>query len=173
VKSAPAAARFALLLMPVLLVLSIGGLLIAAAGHLTEPACNKPSNLPDDLAMVLVCVGAFFFGRTLVDKRDESRDRYPRGAHELLDSQDAQLQKRARRGALATHLALAFFFACGIGALAYETVGVWQNNPWHFDPITHYVRCAKGTGLGPTLLVGATISFFVGHWLWFPRRGGR
>jgi hypothetical protein len=164
-------ARFALLLVPVLLVLSIGGLLIAASGQLTKPACDKPSNLPDDLAMVVVCVAAFFFGRVLVDKRDESRDRFPRGADDLVETKDPQLEKRARRGALAAHVALAFFFACAVGALAYETVGVWQPNPWQFDPITHYVRCAKGTGLGPTLLVGATISFFVGHWLWFPRRG--
>jgi hypothetical protein len=166
--------RLVVLLLPMAVVLFVGVLLVAAAGKLTNAVpCAQPDNRLVDGTMVVVCVAAFAIGRFLVDKRDQSADKlttsrraHATGAHALLSTDP----KGARRGALVVHLALAVLFACGVGALAYETVGVWSDNPWGFQPITHYVRCAKGTNWPLTLLVGATLSFFVGHWLWFPMK---
>jgi hypothetical protein len=159
-------------------VILVGILLAGAAGKLSDPIkCAPADNRVVDVTMVLVCIGAFFLGRYLVDKRDQSADKLEQtrenratGAHALLLADP----RAARRGALIAHVALALFFAGGLGALAYETVGVWRDNPWGFQPITYYVRCAKSSNWPLTLLVAATVSFFVAHWLWSPmtRRDG-
>jgi hypothetical protein len=166
------------LALPVAVVILVGVLLVVAAGRLSGPlACAPPDNRLVDVIMVVTCVGAFFLGRYLVDKRDQSadklvdsRDNRATGARSLL----AADPPAARRGALIAHVALALFFAGGVATLAYETVALWTDNPWGFQTITHYVRCAKGSNWPLTLLASSTVSFFVGHWLWFPmnRRDG-
>jgi hypothetical protein len=155
------AARGSVYLVLTAVVVFVCLVLAFAAGKLTGDVCTATDDRRIDAAMVGVCVAAFFLGHFLVDKRDQSRDRYPDRPHET---------RPAKRGALIAHIALAAFFAAGVGALGYETVGVWSDNPWHFQPITHFVRCAKNANWQLTMLVAATVSFLVGHWLWFPQR---
>jgi hypothetical protein len=155
--------RTGVLLIPMGLVVFVCICIALAARDLTEKSCTRDSARWIDASMVLACVGAFALGRLLVERRE-------RGEPNLDPRGNAAAR---RRGSLIAHGALAFFFLCGVGALAYETVGVWSDNPWGFEPITHYVRCAKASNPAITVLVAATVSFFVGHWLWFPRRGGR
>jgi hypothetical protein len=152
--------RTGTLLLPAGLVVFVCISIALAARDLTETSCQKDSARWIDAVTVLACVGAFALGRLLVERRE-------RGEPGL----DPPSNVGARRwGSLITHAALAVVFACGVLALAYETVGVWSDNPWHFEPITHYVRCAKASNPAVTALVAATVSFFVGHWLWFPKR---
>jgi hypothetical protein len=170
--------RVTALALPAAVVIFVGILVMGAAGNLSSTiTCTPPDNSLVDVTMVVTCVAALFLGRFLVDKRDqsadklvESRDNRATGARSLL----AADPPAARRGALVAHIALALFFAGGVAALAYETVAVWHDNPYGFQTITYYVRCAKGSNWPLTLLAAATVSFFVGHWLWFPmtRRDG-
>jgi hypothetical protein len=172
------AVRVSVLALAGAAVVFVGILVAAAAGNLSRPiTCAPPDNRLVDATMVVTCVCAFFLGRFLVDRRDqsadklvESRDNRATGARSLLASDPPA----ARRGALIAHVALALFFAGGVAALAYETVAVWSDNAFGFQTITYYVRCAKGSNWPLMLLASATVSFFVGHWLWFPmtRRDG-
>jgi hypothetical protein len=165
-----------LLALPTAVVIFVGVLLVVAAGKLSAPiACAAPDSRLVDVTMVVVCVAAFFLGRFLVDKRDQSadklivsRDNRATGARTLATADPPA----ARRGALIVHVALALVFAGAVAALAYETVALWTDNPWGFQTITHYVRCAKAGSWPLTLLAAATVSFFVGHWLWFPMSRG-
>jgi hypothetical protein len=168
------ALRVVLLAAPSAVVVAVGWLLIAAAGRLTDATpCAAVDNRAVDLLMVVVCVGAFVLGRWLVDKRDQSADELVDSRHDRATGAQALLRAApgaARRGALIAHVSLALFFAAGVAVLTYETVSLWSDNPWGLQPITHYVRCAKGVNWPLTLLVAATVSFFAGHWLWFPMR---
>jgi hypothetical protein len=172
------AVRVSVLALAAAVVVFVGILVAGAAGNMSRViTCAPPDNTLIDVTMVVMCVGAFFLGRFLVDRRDqsadklvESRDNRATGARSLLASDPPA----ARRGALIAHIALALFFAGGVAALGYETVAVWNDNPFGFQTITYYVRCAKGSNWPLTLLASATVSFFVGHWLRFPmtRRDG-
>lgn len=163
-----------LLAIPTTVVIAVGWLLISAAGRLTDATpCAAVDNRAVDVFMVVVGVGAFVLGRWLVDKRDQSADELVGSRHNRATGAQAMLLNNpgaARRGALVAHIALALFFAGGVAVLTYETVSLWSDNPWGLQPITHYVRCAKRVNWPLTLLVAATVSFFVGHWLWFPMR---
>jgi hypothetical protein len=160
--------RGGVLLVPTVLVVLVCLFVALAARDLTERSCQGDSARWVDAVIVLACVGAFVLGRVLVERRE----RGPRG-HGRRGLDPPGNVARRRWGSLIAHGALAFVFLCGVGALAYETVGVWTGTPWGFEPITHYVRCAKASNPAVTGLVAATVSFFVGHWLWFPNRSRR
>jgi hypothetical protein len=147
--------RLAVLAGGTALVLYVGARLALAAGGLADNVCNNTGGALPGWAILLACVAFFGLGHLAAGLRHE--DTVPR-------------RRAGRRGAMAAHLALALFFLFAVGAMAYETVGVWTDNPWGLAPITHYVRCAKSADPLTTMLVASTISFFAGQWLWFPRR---
>jgi len=150
--------RIGVLAAVTLLVLYAGGRLTYAAGGLAEDACRNPAPVLPGWA--LVCISLIFFGA----------GRFATGLRADNDEPGIPpLSRAGKGGGLAAHAALATVFLFGVGALAYETVGVWPN-PWKLQPITNYVRCATAADPLTTSLVAAVISFFVGHWLWFPAR---
>lgn len=174
------------------------GYLVWKAGGLTGASCANQIDQMQQYSLVGACVLFFFIGRWLSGHRHEGSDPQPSGgSHDLLRPSDKlpetirpgrlRIIRRSysflksgrasgpgarKAGALIAHSALAFVFACGVLALAYETVAVWHGNPWGFAPITHFVRCARNADFGFTLVVAGTVSLLAGHWLWFPRRPG-
>lgn len=154
------ALRIAVLAAVTLLVLYLAVRVSIAAGRLADTACSNPHPVLPGWAILLVCVSLFGAGRLAVSLRDESADA----------GGPPRTTVPGAAGGMAVRIAMALVFLFGVGALAYETVGVWAN-PWGLAPITHYVRCARSADPLTTTLVAGTLSFFVGHWLWFPGRG--
>jgi hypothetical protein len=152
--------RVPLLIALGLLVIYLGVRVGFAARDLTQAACSNPKPSVPGWSILLASVVFFVVGHYTAGQRDETHGLAP--------------ARHWWTGALAVHTALALFFFLGVCALIYETLGVWGQTPWNLQPITDYVRCARKADATTTLLVAVTVSFFAGHWLWFPaRRSGR
>ena len=149
--------RLAGLLLVLIVVGYLGVRLALAARSLTDTACTNPNARRPGWAILLASAVFFVAGHFVAGQRHDA-------VHVAVPH-----RRRWLNGALAVHVALAIFFLCTAGALAYETVGVWDN-PWKLQPITDYVRCARSADPTITMLIAVTASFFAGHWLWFPRR---
>lgn len=141
-----------------LFVIYLGIEVARAARSLSDSACQNPNPTLRGWQILLACVAFFTIGHYTATRR---------APHHGVS---AFTRSHWWNGSLAVHTALAIFFACGFAALAYETVGVWADNPWGLQPITTYVRCARSHNPVETMLIAVTLSFFAGHWLWFPRR---
>lgn len=167
--------------------------LIVAARNLSEGSCTAAA-LPawEEVVLTLACVASLYLGHLLLKKRYWKKDDYQQGPSEILQQSALQRPQRfgarithsflvtgratsrfpGRGGALVVHAALAFFLLAGALALLYETVAVWPGHAWG-PPITDFVRCATRENAAATFLVACTVSFLVGHWLWFPGRDNR
>lgn len=76
----------------------------------------------------------------------------------------------ARQAAIVVQLGLIAFMALAAALLLYETVAL--SDPAKNWPITYYVRCMtreEPFGIG---IAAFAICFLVGHWIWYPSRGG-
>jgi hypothetical protein len=71
-----------------------------------------------------------------------------------------------KTGSLITYGVLILFYACGLFAVAYETVALWPGT--NIPAITDFVRCARNADVGWTIVVAGTVCFLAGHWLWAP-----
>jgi hypothetical protein len=185
--------RISLLLVALAAVIASAAYLIWKVGGIGNGPCGSKLGWVQQGGIVAACLTGLTLGRVTASRRakhdvafHEARKKLatnasspapiapsvkrPRLVHPVafLKSGEATGPNAAKRGAVITHLALAFVYVSGVLALAYETVGVWTGNPWHLPPITHFVRCARDADVAWTMLVASSLSFLAGHWLWWP-----
>lgn len=179
----------AVLIVAVAAVISSAAYLIWKVGGLGNGPCGQAIGPAQQGAIVASCALAFVAGHWAQRFRRED-PKYTRALHQppVADEITPGRFRTVRRvtrylrtglptrstawktGSLITYGVLVIFYASGLLAIAYETYALWPGA--NAPPITSLMRCARNADVGWTIVVAATVSFLVGHWLWPPRESG-
>jgi len=166
-------ANAVLLGVALLLWAALGWFLIQAARTASNVMCFDDARAPlwpgewRYYAMAATCLAAFVAGRFTLYVRYYARKMREVGQQN--GPAAAGQPPLAPKAELVTQAALVLLFALFTLALAYETLGLYQIDfhAGNLHPITTYTRCAIDLAPRRSTFVAASLSYLLGHWLWF------
>ncbi len=163
----------ALLALALALWLALGAATIQTVLQVRDVTCFDDSRAPvwpaewRYYAKAITCYLAFVAGRLTPGLRFYARE--IRALRKTNPAAAAAREHVPGKAAIAAQAGLMLLFGLFTLALAYEALGLYQLDfgAGSLHPITTYTRCAIAMDPVRATFVAASISYLLGHWLWW------